>query len=63
MQALLAEIHSKWRDLLYNERQGLFWGEKNDISELIEDSDVVKNERQVRYAVSHMYLKIMTYIV
>ena len=34
-----------------------FWWEKNDIFELIEDSDAENTKRQMKYAVSCMYLK------
>ena len=35
----------------------LFWWKKNDISELIENSDAENTKKQRKYAVSRMYLK------
>ena len=52
MQALLFKIDTKWRELVY-----ACFGGKNDIFELIEDSHAENTKRQIRYAVSRLYLK------
>ena len=53
MQApLFKKKNSKWRELVYS-----CFGEKSDISELIEDSDAENTKRRRKYTVSRMYLK------
>ena len=49
----LQKKNSKWRELVYT----CFGEKKNDISELIEDSDAENTKKQRKYAVSRMYLK------
>ena len=58
MQALLVKVDSKWWELVYT----CFGGGKNDIFELIQDSDAENTKRRVKYAVSRRYLKIMIYL-
>ena len=53
MQALLFKKKSKWWELVYT----CFGEKKNDISELIEDSDAENTKRQRKHAFSRMYLK------
>ena len=53
MQALLFKKKLKMAGACIH----LFWWKKNDISELIEDSDAENTKKQRKYAVSRMYLK------
>ena len=55
MEALLVKIDLKWREVVYAKEVFCLDG-KNDISELIEDSDAKSTKIQIKYVVSRMYL-------